>query len=114
MARHRICSSLHGIEGININLIKLFFLLYADDIILFSETVDGLQSGLNVLYNYCQKWRFSVNTVKTKVSVFRKGVILPRILSFFYNDTELEIVSSFSYLVIVFTSGGSFSLTEKQ
>ena len=30
----------------------------------------------------------------------------------FYNDTELEIVSSFSYLGIVFTSGGSFSLAQ--
>ena len=32
---------------------------------------------------------------------------------FFYNDTELEIVSSFSYLGIVFTPGGSFSLAHK-
>ena len=104
---------LHGVEGINIYQIKLFLLLYADDITLFFETADGLQSGLNVLYNYCQKWRLSVNTVKTKVIVFRKGGILPRNLRFFYNDTELEIVSSFSYLGIVFTSGGSFSLAQK-
>ena len=104
---------LHGIEGINIYQIKLFLLLYADDITLFSETADGLQSGLNTLYNYCQKWRLSVNTVKTKVIVFRKGGILPSNLRFFYNDTELEIVSSFSYLGIVFTSGGSFSLAQK-
>ena len=73
---------LHGIEGFNIYQIKLFLLLYADDITIYSETVDGLQSGLNVLYNYCQKWRLSVNTVKTKVIVFRKGGILPRNLSF--------------------------------
>ena len=104
---------LHGIEGINIYQIKLFLLLYADDITLFSETADGLQSELNVLYNYCQKWRLSVNTVKTKNIVFRKGGILPRNLRFFYNDTELEIVSSFSYLGVVFTSGGSISLVKK-
>ena len=64
---------LHGVEGINIFQIKLFLLLYADDITLFSEAADGLQSGLNVLCNYCQKWRLSVNTVKTRVIVFRKG-----------------------------------------
>ena len=50
---------------------------------------------------------------KPKVIVFRKGGILPRNLRFFYNDTELEIVSSFSYLGIVFTSGESFSLAQK-
>ena len=54
---------LHGIEVINIYQIKLLLLLYADDITLFSETANGLQSGLNVLYNNCQKWRLSVNSV---------------------------------------------------
>ena len=62
----------HGIEEINIFQINLFLLLYADDITLFSETADGLQSEHNVLYNYCQKWRFSVNTVKAKVIVLKR------------------------------------------
>ena len=105
---------LHGIEGINIYQRKLFIPLYADDITLFSETADGLQSGLNVLYNYCQKWRISVNTVKTKVIVFRNGGFCQKMLRFFYNDTRLEIVSSFSYLGIVFTSRESFSLAQKK
>ena len=57
---------LHGIEGVNIYRIKLFLLLYAGDITIFSETAVGLQSGLNVLYNYCQRWRHYVNTAKNK------------------------------------------------
>ena len=60
---------LHEIEGVNIYQIKLFFLLYADDITIFSETADGLHSGLNVLYNFCQKWRLFFNTAKSKVMV---------------------------------------------
>ena len=63
---------LHLFGGVNIYQIKLFLLLYADDITIFSETAVGLQSGLNVLYNYCQRWRLSVNTAKIKVVVFRK------------------------------------------
>ena len=47
------------------------------------------------------------------LNIYRKGGLLPRNLRVFYNDTELEIVSSFSYLGIVFTSGGSFSLAQK-
>ena len=44
--------------------------------------------------------------------VFRRGGILPRNLKLFYSDVELEIVSTFSYLGIIFSSGGSFSNTQ--
>ena len=45
--------------------------------------------------------------------VFRRGGILPRGLAFYYNDTELSIVNTFSYLGIVFSTGGSFSECHK-
>lgn len=44
--------------------------------------------------------------------VFRRGGILLRNLTFFNNDVELEIESTFSYLGIIFSSGGSFSNTQ--
>ena len=34
---------LHGIDVIEVDAIQLFLLLYADDIIIFSETAEGLQ-----------------------------------------------------------------------
>ena len=43
---------LSRIEGIDIHHIKLFLLLYADDITLFSETAEGLQIALNLLSTY--------------------------------------------------------------
>ena len=98
-----------GINGINIGNVKLFLLLYADDITIFSETPEGLQEGLNLLREYNQKWKLTVNTEKTKVIVFRKGGLLPRQLKFYYGTMQLQIVSSFSYLGVVFTAGGSFS-----
>ena len=54
----------------------------------------------------------TVNTKKTKVMIFRKGGILPRNLKFYYNDEELEIVNTFSYLGIIFSPGSSFSNTQ--
>ena len=104
---------LHGINGIEIDTIKVFLLLYADDITIFAETAEGLQEGLNLLSNYCTRWKLILNTDKTKVMVFRKGGILPRNLKFYYDETELEIVSSFSYLGIIFSTGGSFSNAQK-
>ena len=100
---------LNGVEGIDIGCIKLFLLLYADDMTIFSETEAGLQQGLNVLETYCNRWKLTVNKDKTKVIVFRKGGILRRDLKFYYQGQELEIVTSFSYLGITFTAGGSFS-----
>ena len=44
--------------------------------------------------------------------VFRKGGQLPRTLKFYYDGSDLSIVSSFSYLGVVFTPGGSFSLAQ--
>ena len=39
-------------------------LLYADDLVLLSETANGLQCSLNSLHKFCLKWRLSVNTQK--------------------------------------------------
>ena len=42
-------------KGIEIGMLKLFLPLYADDIIIFSESADGLQRGLDILKDYCYK-----------------------------------------------------------
>ena len=96
-------------KGVDIGLIKLFLLLYADDITLFSDSADGLQEGFNILSEYCDRWKLKVNLSKTKVMIFRKGGRLPNDIAFRYKGTEIEIVQQFSYLGVVFTSGGSFS-----
>ena len=95
-------------KGVDIGLIKLFLLLYADDITLFSDSADGLQ-GFNILSEYCDRWKLKINLSKTKVMVFRKGGRLSKELGFRYKGMEIEIVHQFSYLGVVFTSGGSFS-----
>ena len=98
-----------GADGVDIGLLKLFLLLYADDSKIFSESASGLQNGLSTPYDYCQKWKLTVNVDKSKVMVFRKGGRLPQNLVFMYGDLNLEIVKKFNYLGIVFTPGGSFS-----
>ena len=35
------------------NTLKLFILLYADDIVILAETDTELQTGLNILKDYC-------------------------------------------------------------
>ena len=57
-----------------LNELKLFSLMYADDAVLFSKTKQGLQIMLDKLSNYCNTWSLKVNTDKTKVMVFEKGI----------------------------------------
>ncbi len=83
-------------------------------ILLFlAETETSLQDGLNLLSSYCKKWKLKVNTAKTKILVFRRGGSLPRNLTFYYDNSVIEIVNKFAYLGIVFTvGGGSFMETQ--
>jgi len=103
---------LNKFDGIDIYMTKLFLLLYADDIVIFSETPVGLQKGLDLLYEYCCIWKLKININKTKILIFRKGGSLQRNLKFTINGETIEIVKSFTYLGIVFSQGGSFSDTQ--
>ena len=95
-------------NGISVEQLQLYLLLFADDAVLFSETREGLQNHLNNLENYCRKWNLTVNVEKIKIVVFRKGGMLGQNDKWFYVENELEIVNSFAYLGVVFSSGGSF------
>lgn len=84
-------------------------LLYADDIVIFANSASELQRSLDILAEYCTRWKLKINTSKTKIIVFRKGGALPREMAFYYQGQQLEIVTTFKYLGVVFTVGGSFA-----
>ena len=102
-----------GAGGFDIGMLKLYLLLYADDIVIFSNTSEDLQNGLDILSEYCSKWKLTVNIDKTKIMVFRKGGSLPRNMNFTYDGKNVEIISKFVYLGITFSTGGSFNETHK-
>ena len=52
----------NNFKGIEIGMLKMLLLLYADDIIIFfSDTEYGLRRGLDILKDYCNKWKLIVN-----------------------------------------------------
>ena len=53
--------------------VEIFILLFADDIILLSETAVGLQTLLNILYRSSEKLQLKVNFDKSNIILFRKG-----------------------------------------
>jgi hypothetical protein len=48
------------------------YLLYAGDVLLISESANGLQNALNAFSLYCKQWKLKDNTNKTKIMVFSK------------------------------------------
>ena len=51
--------SLNEFYGMDMGILKLFLLLYADDIVLFAESECSLQNGLEIRFSYCEKWKLS-------------------------------------------------------
>ena len=56
--------------GVSIFDVKFLLLLYADDVVIISDTPEGLQSQINKLFVYCQRWKLSLNTKKSQIIGF--------------------------------------------
>ena len=70
---------------------KVGCMLYADDLVMLSESESGLQASLDILAEYCQKWQLTVNLSKSKVIIFNKsGKLINK--EFMYNKSKLDIV----------------------
>ena len=80
---------------------KLFFLLFADDLSLLSTTQIGLQRLLNNLSQYANKWKLKVNISKSKIIVFRNAGRLKSSEKWFLNGQRIEVVSAYSCLGIL-------------
>ena len=96
---------------INLNIVDTLIkiLMFADDMIILSTSIEGLQEGLNSLSDYCKKWGLTVNINKTKIVIFRRGGKIAKQEKWVYNGKIVEIVSSFKYVGCELTSSGSFS-----
>ena len=84
-------------------------LLYADDLVLISQSQDGLQNALDHLDGYCRKWKLTINTTKTKSIIFNKSGKIFRKYNLTLAKTPIETVQTYRYLGIDFTASGSFS-----
>ena len=91
----------------------MYLLLYADDTIIFAETEHELKAALWATQLYCEQWKLEVNTQKTKIVIFSRGKVR-RMPVFTFNNAALEVVTSFSYLGIVFNYSGKFDLCKRK
>ena len=81
-------------------------IMWADDILILSESEEGLQQKLNSLHDYSKANKLTVNTMKTKCMVFNKTGRLLKKHTFYYNNLLLENVREYKYLGFLVTPSG--------
>ena len=96
-------------DPVTLHDIKLSSLLYADDLVLISESSEGLQNCLNKLNTYCEKWNLTVNLDKTKTMIFNKSGKKLTKDKFVLNNEVIECCTEYKYLGILFKPSGIFT-----
>ena len=101
-----IMQSSDDIKGIQIlpNDIEILLLMFADDVALLSDTICGLQRKLNILKDFSDDSCLTVNIQKTKIMVFKRGGRPAYNEHWTYDGANIEVVQSFTYVGVTFTS----------
>ena len=95
-------------KGIQVNNSVLRLLTFADDLVLFSDSSEGLKLSLSSLESYCRCWDMKTNPTKTKVLIFSNMRVLGY-FNFTFDDMLIEVVREYKYLGITITSTCSFN-----
>ena len=90
------------------DFVQLVILLFADDMILLSETVIGLQTQLNNLFSAASRLQLKVNMNKSNIVVFRKGGYLGARERWIYDGCMMRVVNS--YILVCFSTRLNFYL----
>lgn len=87
----KIPEILNKIDTINV-------LMFADDLVFFSEHLESIQTALDELLKYCIENKLQLNTSKTKIIKLRKGGKLKKSDHVTYNKQKIEFVNEYEYL----------------
>jgi hypothetical protein len=96
-------------HGVSLGTEKIPILMYADDIVLLSESEQDLQKQLDYVATWCRNWRLVINSKKSQVVHFRKKGADRTESSFKIDDNTLDVVNSYKYLGIILDEHLSFS-----
>ena len=90
----------------------LFFVLYADDAVVFAKSKGTLQLILNDIELYSVIWGLKVNTKKTKAMLFERDRHTS--CDMFLNNVKIEVFDSFKYLGVYILKNGNLFWTQKR
>jgi hypothetical protein len=98
---------------VSLQNLKIHSLLFADDLVLPSETPEGLLQSLDVLYEFSQKWGLKINANKSNIMIFRNsGRFLDNtVWRLGRSDQVLKVVDQYKYLGVWFKTTGLSQFT---
>ena len=97
----------HGVS-LSSDFVQLVILLFADDMILLSETVIGLQTQLNSLFSAASSLQLKVNLNKSNIVLFWKGGYLGVRERWIYDGCMMRVVNSYKSLGVCISTRLSF------
>ena len=97
---------------VKIGNMHLQCLMYADDLVILSESKEGLQRSMSKIEQYTNNWDMKLNEKKTKVVTFQKQGPMPKI-DIIFNGQVLEHVKQYKYLGSIISRNGGFKLNTK-
>ena len=83
-------------------------MLFADDFVGLSDSEQGLQALIDVIYAYSKKWRFEANVAKCAVVVFRNEKELD--CTWTWGDSVFPHLNYYTYLGVKFTCNGHWDV----
>ena len=101
--------SLEGgeMEGVNLVYSKLRLLLFADDLVLLSESTQDLQLAVDLLSKYCATWDLNINLIKTKIIPFTSLRKSMNPIHISLNGVEIQVAKEYKYLGLLMSANGS-------
>ena len=100
-------------DPVIINNCSISCLMYADDLLVLSESWEGLTASLNKLGTFSNKWKLTVSENKTKIMVFSKNGRQP-FLKHKVGNITIKTCNEYTYLGTTFTQSNSFKVARKQ
>ncbi len=88
-------------KGILINGRRVSALVYADDLVIISESTEDLNVTLEKVNTWCKQWRILVNKEKTKAVHFRPKRVERTNDPVVLGNSHIDFVSEYKYLGIV-------------
>ena len=86
-------------------------LMYADDLVILSESAIGIQNCLDRLKQYTVEWGLEINRNKTKVMIFQKcGKRMKH--DFKFGNLNIETTDKYKYLGTTITNSGYFKTNQ--
>ena len=65
-----------GVEPYDVNMLNLYLFMYADDTVIFSESITELQKIISTVNKCSKQHGLYINLLKTKIIVFRNRGVL--------------------------------------